>query len=156
MWLNSSNDNASPPPLPPHKAPLGWRLLNDNGNEAEDYKPPIPPHRNTSNGLTRMPDTPRRRHHHQRANSSSGGDHGLSGGSKRHESSSKHHHHRASKSSRSKSSSNGSSSASGKQPSSVDVVNDNSNTELAFVEVRPCFLNRVSWFTILYDSYSEI
>lgn len=128
--LISSNDNGSPPPLPPHNK-AHWRVSSDNGNDTEDYKPPIPPHRNTSNGLTRMPDTPKRRHH-QRANSS--GDHGPG---RRHESSSsgssanKHHHHRASKSSRSKS--NGS--AKQQQPL-VDVVNENSNNaDLAFVEV---------------------
>ena len=36
--------------------------ITDNANGNDDYKPPVPPHRNTG-VLVRLPDTPRKRHH---------------------------------------------------------------------------------------------
>ncbi|XP_016844995.1 transmembrane protein 132E isoform X2 [Nasonia vitripennis] len=121
-----SNDNA-PPPLPPHKATVS-SSGQDNGNE--DYKPPVPPHRNTG-ALARLPETPKRRHHHQRANSS--GEHVANSRRQQQREASpgkQHHHHRPGKS-------RSGSKNSGNHGSSVEASKENnSNADVAFVEVR--------------------
>lgn len=53
-----------PPPLPPHGIlpPSAMTSTADDANGNDDYKPPVPPHRNTG-VLARLPETPRKRHH---------------------------------------------------------------------------------------------
>lgn len=83
--LLCSNDDV-PPPLPPHGVPtaisvsttsatVGTAITNNvnNGNN-EDYKPPVPPHRNTGVNV-RLPEPPRK-HRHRASSGGSGSHHG--------------------------------------------------------------------------------
>lgn len=82
-----SNDDI-PPPLPPHGVPVAnststmaitatttvGNVSNVSNGNNEDYKPPVPPHRNTGVGV-RLPEPPRK-HRHRASSGGSGGRHG--------------------------------------------------------------------------------
>lgn len=61
------NKPIPPPPLPPHTTPIHSKISNSN----EDYRPPVPPHRNLATtfnaepSIHASPSSPKK-HHHQR------------------------------------------------------------------------------------------
>lgn len=90
----------------------------DDANGNDDYKPPVPPHRNTG-VLVRLPDTPRKRHHRTASASHNGNYRHHDKHHEKHDKHDKHHEKHHVKVHRSKNS-----------------AGNSKDNELAFVELR--------------------